>query len=92
MLRFSRTAAALVIAEMLLFALAMAPDHVSAHSSHETCHICAFINHPPILRTGAIAPIRPTIENEFLPPLESLIEIPEPRLDNALSRAPPSYV
>lgn len=87
-----RVAAALLIAAMLFFALGVVPKHAAAHSSHETCKICALLHHPPILQTGALPPMRPTLRREFLALEETRLALLEPRIDSGLTRAPPTPV
>ncbi len=87
-----RIATAFLIAEMLFFALGVVPKHAAAHSSHETCKICALLHHPPILQTGALPPMRPTLRREFLALEETRLVLLEPRIDSGLTRAPPMPV
>jgi len=87
-----RIAAALLIVEMLFFALGVLPEHAAAHSSHETCKICALLHHPPILQTGALLLIKPTLRKEFLALVDTHLALLEPRINAGLTRAPPTPV
>jgi hypothetical protein len=87
-----RIAAAFLIAEMLVFAFCIVPEHVSASSSHDNCEVCAVIHHPPILQTGTILSFQLSSRSDFLPLQKLQLPLQEPQVKTGPSRAPPSQV
>jgi hypothetical protein len=87
-----RIAAAILIAEMLVFAFCIVPEHVTASSSHDNCEVCAVIHHPPILQTGIIPTFQLSRQRAFLPLQKLQFPLQEPQAKTGPSRAPPSQV
>jgi hypothetical protein len=87
-----RIAAAFLLAEILVFAFCIVPEHVTAPSSHDNCEVCAVIHHPPILQTEIIPSFQPSPQSAFLRLQKLQFPLQEPKAKTAPSRAPPSQV
>ena len=88
--RTVKTASAFLIAAMLAFTIVMVPEHAAALVSHESCHTCSIIHHPPILQAADLAPIGLTLQRGLLSPMTAQHALAEPTIGLAPSRAPPS--
>jgi hypothetical protein len=86
----ARIASALLIAEMLVFAIGIMPEHVFTLSSHDNCEICALIQHPPVLQVGDIAPIDLILQRSLLATMAAQPAVLEPKIESRPSRAPPT--
>ncbi|NLT66915.1 MAG: hypothetical protein GXX84_09955 [Acidobacteria bacterium] len=87
----ARVVSGILIAETLIFALGVTPEHISALSSHDDCQICTLIHHPPVLQPdscaiGLLPERHPLKEPELHPALS------EPVIESDHSRAPPPLV
>ena len=89
-LRTIQSVSALLIAEILLFSFITIPEHAAELSSHDTCEICAFIHHPPILQNGKPQAILLIFRGDLVPFMAALPEALEFRFESGPSRAPPS--
>lgn len=81
----------ILIAEILVFALGVTPEHLSEFSSHDHCGICTLIHHPPFLQPDSCA-LELLPENHPLKELELHLAISEPVIEWDYSRAPPLSV
>lgn len=84
----TRIASALLIAQVLAFAIGVVPEHISAHPSHSDCDICALIHHPPALQAHAIVP-KPLLPEVLFTDGKDHHVIAEPQAAPRPSRAPP---
>lgn len=82
---------AVLIFEIIVFAMAVVPLHASADASHDSCEICGLIHHPPVIQGTDLHSI-----GLFLQP--ELVDIEAPQLTKEYqaaarsSRAPPSRI
>lgn len=83
--------AAVLILEILVFALGAAPVHLAAVESHHDCTLCALIHHPPILSSEGVNVVGKTDVVGRLHPLPALFAVLEPAPTSGPTRAPPSY-
>jgi hypothetical protein len=84
--------AVLLLAEVLVFALGVMPEHISTFASHGNCEICALIHHPPALETGQTAVINLMLRSNLLSAASAEPIIAEPKFQPGPSRAPPSHI
>ena len=87
-----KAAAALLLAEILVFAIGVMPKHVATFSNHDSCELCALIHHPPVLETGQIAVNGLNLQISLMPAHAAEPTITEPTFQPSPSRAPPSLI
>jgi hypothetical protein len=88
----ARVASALLIAELLAFAIGIMPEHVATFSSHDNCEICALIHHPPVVSVGDIAPVELLLQRGLFATMAAQRAVSEPKIESGPSRAPPSSI
>jgi hypothetical protein len=81
-----------LVVEVLVFTIGIAPLHVSAPAAHTNCHVCSLIESPPVLNATVSLAGAPADPSGLLPLLEGLPDICEPASLSRPSRAPPSLI
>lgn len=81
--------AAVMLAQILAFAVGVVPQHLAALEHPHHCGICALIHHPPAAQCAAVASPDPSLPSGLHNSIRHPFAIASPAMEDVASRAPP---